>query len=911
MLINDALNWKSPQKSLTTTSRLLIGPTNSAGQATGWARAVESFVDDASAHSLAFDREALRYPSDYLIPAETYISDKGWRRKCSDYLMSRYTHVLLESNRPLFGQLNERDVLHDLDLLLEKGIEVALIAHGSDVRVPSRHAEIEPWSPFYTMDQAIVGNLELFSQRTVRLFNGYPGPVFVSTPDLLEFIPGAEWCPVVVEVERWRSEHPVMKRSVPVVAHAPSKSYMKGSELIDPLLQQLDAEGLIDYRRVEGVDPEHMTEDYRDADIVVDQLLIGSYGVGACEAMSAGRIVLGHVTQQVRELILAQTGRKLPIVEVTPDDIVTRIRELTSGREAARAVAARGPDFVRAVHDGRRSAAALSGFLRDGDGTPEGWMPPTLGQKVVMMAGNDIVIDSRVMKYAQTVAQWGMDVTALGIAGNYLRGNEMIGPVAIRCPSVPKRLSAPRRRLIQCIVPWFANEADRKRAIFRLAHDRREFNAALGRLKRNRLREPLTITVPGPIALWRIRRGITFKRGVLRARQFLIRSRGLPLAILRRWKARAAASPDLGVGRRRKLELLFFRHSGLARWKQVLPEIMDQEAVLGPILDRLRPDLIHVHDVFMIGVAVQAAQRAALRGRTVKIIYDAHEYIPGLAAIKPRRVAAYSNLERAYIGDVDQVITVSEPLAARLQSDHHLARQPHVVLNAPVETPPGAEVPSVREVLELNSDVPLLVYAGGVNRARGVATAVDALSALDGVHLAIVARGNHVTRELVRQATAMGVADRFHVVPFVDPEFVPLYLRSTTIGLSPLLHAPNHDVAVTNKFCEYIAAGIPIVSSDTTAQADLIASLDLGAVHRAGDTSDFVRAVIEVLNDHERLSKRISEDYELRQRFSWVAQAEVIRDVYESVLGQLPHSAWLPNATRITNIVSARVSESQ
>lgn len=42
--------------------------------------------------------------------------------------------------------------------------------------------------------------------------------------------------------------------------------------------------------------------------------------------------------------------------------------------------------------------------------------------RVVMMAGNDIVPDVRVLKYAHTVAGFGLDVIAVGIGGPRLTG---------------------------------------------------------------------------------------------------------------------------------------------------------------------------------------------------------------------------------------------------------------------------------------------------------------------------------------------------------------------------------------------------------------------------------------------------------------------------------------------------------
>jgi len=49
------------------------------------------------------------------------------------------------------------------------------------------------------------------------------------------------------------------------------------------------------------------------------------------------------------------------------------------------------------------------------------------------------------------------------------------------------------------------------------------------------------------------------------------------------------------------------------------------------------------------------------------------------------------------------------------------------------------------------------------------------------------------------------------------------------------VRAPNHDIAVTNKFCECLAAGLPIATSDTPARATLVRELGPGAEYMAGD----------------------------------------------------------------------------
>ena len=57
----------------------------------------------------------------------------------------------------------------------------------------------------------------------------------------------------------------------------------------------------------------------------------------------------------------------------------------------------------------------------------------------------------------------------------------------------------------------------------------------------------------------------------------------------------------------------------------------DFELAFGPVVDELAPDVIHAHDMHVIGVAAQAAARARGAGREVRMVYDAHEFVPGLS----------------------------------------------------------------------------------------------------------------------------------------------------------------------------------------------------------------------------------------------------------------------------------------
>jgi hypothetical protein len=348
-----------------TVRRLYIAPANSAGQAWQWIRAAERNLPGVGAISMATVLDdVFRYPVDYRVPLGVYRWSRRWQRSQRRAVEGRFTHVIVESAKRLFGDVLPGSVGGEIDRLRARSVSVALLFHGSDIRLPSRHAASSPWSPFRDGLWPATSQLEVITSRNADLIRTVGGPVFVSTPDLLIDVPTARWLPVVVDLVAWHTERlPFAHGGLPRVAHAPSRDIVKGSDLVDPVLSRLEAEGLIEYVRVTGIAASEMPDVYRSVDIVLDQFRIGSYGVAACEAMAAQRIVVSHVSEQVREHVGEATGLRLPIVQATADELDATIRAIVADPEPFVQDARAGLGFVSEVHDGRRSARELQDFL--------------------------------------------------------------------------------------------------------------------------------------------------------------------------------------------------------------------------------------------------------------------------------------------------------------------------------------------------------------------------------------------------------------------------------------------------------------------------------------------------------------------------------------------------------------------
>jgi glycosyltransferase involved in cell wall biosynthesis len=346
---------------------------------------------------------------------------------------------------------------------------------------------------------------------------------------------------------------------------------------------------------------------------------------------------------------------------------------------------------------------------------------------------------------------------------------------------------------------------------------------------------------------------------------------------------------------RRPLELAqvwFWRTvKGDRAWRWLEPGLWNYERALGPMIDELMPDVIHAHDFRMLGVGARAAARARAAGRAVSLVWDAHEFLPG---VKPWRnnarwLPAHRAYEREYAPYADAVVTVSDGLADLLQREHSLPRRPTVVLNAP-QIDRDAAITSyltadLRQLCGITAQQPLLVYAGSVSVQRGLETLVHALPRLPGVHVALVVPDPSAPYllELLAIANRLGAGDRLHVLPYVPYEDVVAFLSAADVGVIPIHHWPNHEIALITKFFEYSHARLPIVVSDVKTMAETVRATGQGEVFRARDVADFVRAIEAVLADPQHYRNAYDKPDSRLSTWTWAAQAEKLDSIYQSL----------------------------
>jgi hypothetical protein len=351
-------------------SKVLIGPANSAGQATSWTRALQTHGVAAASLRIAADDDPGWYSTDLRIERLAWRTRSG-RIALANKIAAEYDGLLLESLRPLFALRAESDfsanrAKDDLKLLRRWHVKSALVFHGSDIRDTQAHALREEFSPYRNPgDPQILKRLQDRAKitRAVALELGAAGyPLLVTTPDLFLELPTATWLPIAIDFENFANVgkvHPAFGEPGPLrVLYQPSRGWLKSHEQIEPVLRNLEHEGLIRLVPSDPIEHAQMPNRIASADLVIDRF-DGITGVLSAEALACGRAVVANVAPWAH----ANAEVIAPVHHATPATLGSLIRNLASRRQELQLKVESNREFVRTWHDGRMSAERIKGAL--------------------------------------------------------------------------------------------------------------------------------------------------------------------------------------------------------------------------------------------------------------------------------------------------------------------------------------------------------------------------------------------------------------------------------------------------------------------------------------------------------------------------------------------------------------------
>jgi glycosyltransferase involved in cell wall biosynthesis len=176
----------------------------------------------------------------------------------------------------------------------------------------------------------------------------------VGSYDAIRWVPHADVIPPGVDLAALEPVPP-SDRARPVIVHAPSSRRRKGTEHVLAACAELDA----DLELVEGLHHVEALDRYRRADVIVDQLNAGWYGVFAIEAMALGKPVVTFLHEEAVRRTEQAFGVRVPLVRATRETLRERLAELAGDPALRRRIGGESRAYVERVHDLDRVADSL------------------------------------------------------------------------------------------------------------------------------------------------------------------------------------------------------------------------------------------------------------------------------------------------------------------------------------------------------------------------------------------------------------------------------------------------------------------------------------------------------------------------------------------------------------------------
>lgn len=285
-------------------------------------------------------------------------------------------------------------------------------------------------------------------------------------------------------------------------------------------------------------------------------------------------------------------------------------------------------------------------------------------------------------------------------------------------------------------------------------------------------------------------------------------------------------------------------------------------------------DVIHCHDLNTLQYGVRVK---LFKGKKVKLVYDAHEYETQRNGLHGWWWRYVKIKERFLIRFCDRVITVSETIADEYVRLYGIKR-PAVILNCPILRTEEVERRDLfREKFGISTEQRIYLYQGYLYPGRGIEVVLKAFDKLNLSDSVLIFMGEGTLTDYIRSHEKFGKSVFIH--PFVSGEVLLGYTSSADCGIAFI-----EDISLSDRYClpnklfEYIAAGLPVITSGLPDLKKFIAENKVGVSAPTNDESGFIEAFKQMSDlDSEELDKHINK---ARSRYNWSTQEKVLLKTY-------------------------------
>jgi len=262
------------------------------------------------------------------------------------------------------------------------------------------------------------------------------------------------------------------------------------------------------------------------------------------------------------------------------------------------------------------------------------------------------------------------------------------------------------------------------------------------------------------------------------------------------------------------------------------------------------------------------------RLKNSKLVYDSHEYFTESVPKKSSK-KIWEMLEKKLFPRLQNVITVNNSIKNVYENKYHVPVA--VIRNVPYKY----EKRNDFNPLKSDSDKKVLIMQGmGLNENRGAEEAVKMMQYLpDDFKLYFIGSGT-ILNKVKEMVYTLELQSK---VTFIDPLPYLEMMEYTTKGFLGLTFekidvSDEHRFSLSNKFFDYIQAGIPVLSSKAVEIKSIICRYNIGTFIENFDPGEMAKKVIEIAEDKKSYELWKHNTIAATEELNWENEEKILKE---------------------------------